>query len=453
MVSPHAAQHVRRLLSSEFLQDLTRSKAVVGTWELGAEESRRALQHLNGYVQTPDPSREPPLVLAHERIWFPSYPHEWCPETLAAAGELTLELALRGLDAGFGLKDATPHNVLFRGPQPVFVDVLSFESQDPHDPIWLPYSQFLTTFLIPLLLADRVPLSQVFVRSREGSAPEAAIRSLSRWERLRQPYLSLVSLPVLLGSRGTAARARVHRSRRQTNPEAARTILTGFLRRVRKHLRRVSSRRPTRSVWSTYASSHDPDYAAVKLRQVERVLASRRPSRVLDVGCNTGSHSLTAARLGASVVAIDSDPVVVSEVWRSARRETLDILPLVVDIAEPSPALGWWNSECLSFLSRAAGSFDCVLMLALAHHLLIRARVPLDEIASLASHLTTDLLVIEYVPPSDPRFRELTGGWGDAFERLSPDAFASAFSSTFEVAESLPLPPTDRLLYVMAKRP
>jgi hypothetical protein len=30
------------------------------------------------------------------------------------------------LREGFGLKDATPYNVLFRGAQPVFVDLLSF---------------------------------------------------------------------------------------------------------------------------------------------------------------------------------------------------------------------------------------------------------------------------------------------------------------------------------------
>jgi len=113
-------------------------------------------------------------ILEHECIPFPSFPHEWPPEMLWAAGKLTLELAQKSLADGYGLKDATPFNVLFRGPQPIFVDLASFEARTPADPIWLPYGQFVRTFLLPLL-ANRywkLPLADVFITHRDGLEPK-----------------------------------------------------------------------------------------------------------------------------------------------------------------------------------------------------------------------------------------------------------------------------------------
>src|SRR5438477_6978169 len=94
----------------------------------------------------------PTVFFEHERIWFPSYPYEWPPEMLWAAAELTLELARASLADGYGLKDATPYNVLFRGTEPVFIDVSSFRPRAAGDPMWRPYGQFVRTFLLPLLV-------------------------------------------------------------------------------------------------------------------------------------------------------------------------------------------------------------------------------------------------------------------------------------------------------------
>ena len=42
------------------------------------------------------------LAVEHPKVWFPSYPYEWPAEMLHAAGELTLDLAIRLLDEGWG---------------------------------------------------------------------------------------------------------------------------------------------------------------------------------------------------------------------------------------------------------------------------------------------------------------------------------------------------------------
>src|SRR5205085_9707023 len=135
---------------------------------------------------------------------------------------------------------------------------------------------------------------------------------------------------------------------------------------------------------------------------VADALAELKPRRVLDVGCNTGHFSALAARARARVVAVDYDPCVVGQAWRRAQSEGLDILPLVCNLARPTPATGWRNHECPSFLDRARGSFDAVLTLAVLHHMLVTERIPRTEIVSLAAEMTTDALVIELVAPADP---------------------------------------------------
>ena len=156
-------------------------------------------------------------------------------------------------------------------------------------------------------------------------------------------------------------------------------------------------------------SYDDPAFAA-KEKFVNEALREFKPARVLDAGANTGHFSALAAQAGAEVVAVDLDAACAGAIWRRAREQKLNILPLVVNLARPSPALGWRNSECPSFLDRATGAFDGVLMLALIHHLLVTERIPLEEILRLAHDVTNSLLVIEFVDPKDDMFRRLTRG-------------------------------------------
>jgi hypothetical protein len=143
---------------------------------------------------------------------------------------------------------------------------------------------------------------------------------------------------------------------------------------------------------------------------------------------------------------------VAGEVWKLAVAEGLDILPLVVDLARPSPAIGWRNRECAGFLERAQHSFDAVLMLAVIHHLLVTERIPLDEIIDIAAELTTDLLVIEFVAPGDSMFKRLLRGREHLFVELTSEVFESECRRRFEIVRSQRLPGTERTLYLMRRR-
>jgi SAM-dependent methyltransferase len=395
-------------------------------------------------------------IVEHERIFFPSFPYEWPTEMLHAAAGLTLDIAEESLDEGFGLKDATPLNVLFQGPHPVFVDMLSFERREPSDSIWLAYAQFVRTFLLPLAVerhSSMDTLQRTFLTSRDGLDPEQVYAATPLWRLLRPPYFSLVTLPTWMGG-GARKRKDLYEKRTTAEPERARFILRLLFRNLRRQLERLRPAPHRRSVWGDYEAnrSHYNDaQIAAKEQFVERVLGEARPATVLDIGANAGEHSTIAARLGAKVVAIDLDPAVVGEAWRRAAAANLDILPLVVDFSRPTPAVGWRNREWPSFLSRARGRFDAVLMLAVVHHLLVTERIPLEEILQVASEITKDHLILEYVSPEDPMFRRLARGRDALYAHLTREHFEERCRRYFRIVSRQPLEGTNRTLYALRR--
>lgn len=386
------------------------------------------------------------VVLEHDRIAFPSFPYEWPPEMLHAAAELTLDLAEALLPEGLGLKDATPYNVLFRGTQPVFVDVLSIEPREARDPLWRPEAQFERTFLLPLIAMREFGIepAAIFLAKRDGLEPQDVLRLCSFSQRLRPSLLLPVTLPAMLSKKTQTAA--MYRPRLAPSAEHARLTLEMTLRRLRRQLRRWQPGARS-SKWTDYTSAATG--ADVKQDLVAAEIRQLAPKRVLDVGCNTGTYSLLAARAGASVTAIDSDAAVVGETWRAAVREKADVLPLVVDLTRPTPGTGWRNAECASFLDRARGAFDLVMMLAVVHHMTITERVPLPEVAALAAELTTRDLIVEWVGPEDPMSVLIARGRDDL--DLGRESFERAFTSRFDIVRSAPTAP-HRVLYVMQRR-
>jgi len=179
----------------------------------------------------------------------------------------------------------------------------------------------------------------------------------------------------------------------------------------RKMLRLAPKQRS--STWTDYAETathYSDDDHARKREFVSHALAAAKPSRVLDVGCNSGAYSRLAAETGAEVVSIDTDVETVDRLVTSLQGSGKKILPLHVDLARPTPATGWENRETSSFLGRASGHFDTVMMLAVIHHVLLSSQIPMDRIAALCGNLTTRNLIVEWVPPTDVKCRELVRG-------------------------------------------
>jgi SAM-dependent methyltransferase len=443
-------------LASNTARVFLSAQRLVDTRILETEEAHRAIETLHN-IGSGINATDIGMLVEHEKVPFPSYPYEWSPEMLFAAACLTLDLADALLAEGLGPKDATPYNIMYRGPGPVFIDILSFERRLPGDTRWLPYGQFVRTFLIPLLLNKYfgISLRQIFTTDREGIEPEDVYRLCGFIRRLMPPFLTLVTVPTWLGARHDQDNKALYQRRVLAHSEKAEFILASLFRHLRRVTRKLQPDASRQSTWSNYSSSashYSAPAAAVKRAFIEDVMAEIQPRNVLDIGCNAGDFSTIAAQRGAQVVAIDCDPVVVDRVWYRVASERLAVLPLVVNISHPSPGIGWRNRECLSFLERARGAFDAVLMLAVLHHLLVTDRIPLPDIIDLAAELTTDALVIEFIGREDVMFRRLVRGREALFSSVAPELFEMACRRHFVIVRSQDLPEMSRTLYFLRRR-
>lgn len=454
LVYPSAAVRVREFLASDFTRQLIAEKVLPSTRILGGGEFTELLDHPR-FAKMVNPFAGG-LALEHELIQFPSYPSEWCPEMLSAAGELTLELQLRALASGLTLKDATPLNILFRGAQPVFVDFLSFSPRSPGSVAWSAYAQFVRTFLFPLMLSkwQAAPIAEHFLANGDGLNSTEVYHRLNLFDRMRLPALQFVTLPTWLGRTKTAETAKITDGERQDDPERAFYIACALVRGLSRALHQVKPRPPSASAWTDYMdtfSYRDETFAAKELF-VREALQELSPRTVLDIGCNTGYFSCLAAEMGASVVAIDNDTSVVSKLWIRIQAGKLSVLPLVIDFSRPGPGLGWRNSESIGFLDRARGNFDAALLLAVVHHLSVSQGIPLEELFGVCAEIVTQGVIVEFVPPEDPMFSIISRNKEHLIPRLQRSEFEAAFSPWFSMVRRLQLPTNSRWLYFLRRK-
>lgn len=440
LVHPEAVPRIRNLLAARSFTALCDEGAVV---------SSRVAE---------TPSREPQspagMLLEHERIAFPSYPAEWHPAMLADAARLTLDCALKVADDRLTFKDATPFNVLFRGCRPVLVDILSIDARPPGYPYWLAEAQYLRTFALPLMASARgLGLDEIFLASREGLEP-ARVRTLCRYrDVLRADYWLYVRLPLMVGRGDPGARVgAAYDKRTSANEPRADFVYRTTLRRHRSILERLTPS-PAVSHWSGYASdrAHYDEQALVRKRAlIQQELERTRGGKLLDIGANTGEFSEIAAATH-SVVAVEADQASVGEIYRRARAGNLDILPLRVNFASPTPGTGWENRETRPFIERARKAFDCVLMLAVIHHLRIGAGIPVRSLLAQAAEITRSRLIIENVAPADPKCQGLLRGRAFLAGDLQPAVFEAALEERFVVERREVLTAT-RTLYACRPR-
>ncbi|MEE9317992.1 MAG: methyltransferase domain-containing protein [Rhodospirillales bacterium] len=425
LVNEEGVENLKIFLDAGVLAPFREKGSIIGTRPLDPA----SLPPLDG-------AKTPALAVEHDPIPFPSYAYEWPAEMLHAAGELTLDLARACLKDGIGLKDAKPDNVMFDGPTPVFIDALSFERRTPGDPIWRAGAQFVRTFILPLLTHKELGLgiNDLLLTHADGLKPEEVNRLLPLWRRLAPGVFGTVTLPALFGR--LAKDSKIYRPKILPSDEKARFIMGQTLAGLGRNLGRVTPPTGRASVWSDYmeTSSYDESEFRDKEAFVSETVKELAPKTALDVGCNTGHFSRILAGAGASVVAIDLDPVVAGETWKRAKEENLDILPLVQNLARPSPGAGWRNREQDSFLSRARGRFDVVVMLAVIHHMMVSDGIPLDEILSLAAELTRDSVIIEFIPRDDPMFQRILRGRDELYADYSQQAFEAACREKFEIS-------------------
>ncbi len=384
-------------------------------------------------------------VLEPERIPFISYPYEWSFGQLRDAALLTLSLQERALARDFVLRDASAYNVQFRDGRPLFIDTLSFEPREEGS-AWIAYRQFCEHFLAPLLLMSRRDIRcGTLLRSYIDGVPLDLASQLLQWKSWLSPS---VLFHVHLHAKAQAHYAdgpTVANGRRRTMKRDAVLALVGGLRSCIEALEWS----PAGTEWADYVDDNSYTDAATQSKRgiVTQLLAPLDARMVWDLGANTGEYSRAARPLASQVVAFDIDPAAVERNYRRVRSagETA-ILPLLLDLANPSPAQGWAHAERLSLEQR--GPADAVMALALVHHLAIGRNLPLDRIAAFLSRLGRSL-VIEFVPKDDVQVRRLLRNRADVFPGYTVKGFEEAFRRYFRIESACPVAESGRTVYLM----
>ncbi len=378
-------------------------------------------------------------------IGFVAHPYEWCFSQLKEAALLTLELQSRALDSGMRLKDASAYNVQFDGGRPILIDSLSFEVAEATEP-WPAYRQFCEHFLAPLaLIAHRDVRCGLMLRDHIDGIPlDLAVRLLPGRTRLNLGLASHLHLHA--GAQRRAAKATPAGEDAQKPPrrvsETGQRALLDSLRRSVAGLRWEPA-----GMWNEYATTTSYSDAATvsKADIVREMLGAVGGSTAWDLGANTGVYSALAADAGYHVVAWDQDAASVESHWRGVRGDQRpSVLPLVLDLANPSPAIGWALAERASFLDR--GNPDVLMALALVHHIAIGNNVPLGQVARLFGRMAPQAIV-EFVPKDDPMTRRLLAARRDIFVDYTIDGFRAAFGEVFSIVREAPIVDSGRVLF------
>lgn len=386
-------------------------------------------------------------ILRPERVPFVSYPYEWCFSQWRDAALLTLEVQERALGAEMSLKDASAYNVQFRGARPVFIDTLSFELYEEGRP-WVAYRQFCQHFLAPLALWSRVDstLGRLMRTNIDGVPLELASRLLP-WRTWLNPDLLIhVHLHARLQRKYSGSGAS---SPREGFSRRSMRNLLASLRAAIEKLRWAP--RGGTAGWAEYTRECSySDAARGQKRELVKTFLDRiKPGVVWDLGANTGEYSRVAADRGATTIAIDLDPACVERNYReAAARGDAQLLPLVMDLSNPSPAIGWQHQERMSLLDR--GPADAVMALALAHHLAIAHNVPLTQIADFLQKAGR-WLIVEFVPKDDPQARRLLASRDDIFDTYDRGNFEAAFRNWFAIESAESIADSGRTLYLMRR--
>ncbi len=398
-------------------------------------------------IDIPFPKENCLAILKPKQIPMITYPYEWSFAQLKDAAIATLNLHLLALHHDALLKDASAFNIQFVDGRAVFIDHLSFDLVSDHS-AWPAYGQFCRHFLSPLLLMAYLDVSfgrilQLYI---DGPPLDLVSKLLPRRTRLSVAIQMHLHLHARVSQRYSDLRGMVVKQRSLSTKS--------FVAIANSLLRLVQSLNPIQQAteWGDYYS--DTNYSdaafAAKRQMLRDHVKDVAPRTIWDLGGNNGEFSRAIHHLGRLIVCMDIDPRAVQANYEICRRDGIsNILPVVVDLTNPPPALGFANKERRALIER--GHPDLVVALALIHHLAITNNLPLDYIARFMASIAP-MLIIEFVPKVDSQVRRLLANRPDVFPDYHEDGFVSAFGAHFEIIKAAPIPGSERTLCLMRRR-
>lgn len=384
-------------------------------------------------------------IIQPEVLPFISYPYEWCFSQLKSAALATLNIQKRAMNCGMSLKDASSYNIQFHCGKPVLIDTLSFEKYRYGRP-WVAYRQFCQHFLAPLALMScrDVRLNQLLQVYLDGIPLDLASELL--------PFHTKLNFSLLIHVHLHAKSQKLFANRRTlyNTTKTGRNSLFALIDSLESIVKALRCN-PGKSEWADYydETNYSSEAFLDKQNIVSSYLIESCPKKLWDLGANTGVFSRIASNMGIHTVSFDIDSAAVEKSYVQCQKDNeSNILPLLLDLTNPSPGIGWDNSERQTLVQR--GPVDAVMALALIHHLAIAHNIPLNLIARYFSDVCT-WLIIEFVPKEDSQVQRMLQSREDIFDRYYQSDFESIFSDCFEIITSVKIKNTSRIMYLMKK--
>lgn len=425
------------LMESGLYKDLTTSGILIKHDEVDDEPTSDFEASSNGYK-----------TLRPELVPFISYPYEWSFSQLKDAALTTLKIQKTALEYGMTMKDSSAYNIQFLGGKPVLIDTLSFEKYNEGDP-WVAYRQFCQHFLAPLALASyrHFGLNGLLRANIDGIPLDLARTLLPIRSQLRP------SMQIHVHMHGRLQ----EKSSRDTDTKKLRTKVfprksfLGLIDNLESTIKGFRWR-ASGTEWVDYYDddSYTAEGISHKVELVRGFLIDAQPSSVWDLGANTGLYSRLASEMGINTISFDQDPAAVDLNYRKVVEDGEEgLLPLVFDLNNPSPKIGWANNERMDLADR--GPADMLFALALVHHLAISGNVPLGMVAEYFSSIC-NWAVVEFVPKEDPKIERLLATRVDIFDEYNQTEFERNFERFFEIRSVCPIQDSLRTLYLMRKK-
>ncbi len=385
-------------------------------------------------------------TLLPEQLPFITYPYEWCFDQLKDTALICLAILQTSIDHGMILKDATPFNFQFHQGQPTLVDTLSFVRYDPAKP-WVAYRQFCESFLFPLLINHYLQLDAQKLLSiyQEGIPVNMAARMLPARSRFKLSVWLHVYLQNKISQR--------HQKNGQGTIVFTQEKLIRLIDHLRSTIESLKLNNAAKSGWNNYYGETilGSDYLHTKEKIFRELIHGLEFESALDMGANDGYFSRILAENGIFVIASDNDAQCLNRLYlKNKAKSEKNIIPMLVDLANPSGPSGFRNEERKSFGERT--SSDLVSVLALVHHMVLSRNIPIPDFAILCAELAKKFLIIEFVPLNDPKSRQLIT-WKEKFHSPYDVAvFEEAFLEYFDIERKESISGSDRMMYRMRRK-
>jgi hypothetical protein len=386
-------------------------------------------------------------IIQPEVISFISYPYEWCFSQIKQAALATIEIQKIALEHGMTLKDCSAYNIQFRNYKAVLIDTLSFEKYQEGQ-IWKGYRQFCQHFLAPLALMSHrdIRLNQLLRIYIDGIPLDLADKLLPMRTH------SMFSLFAHIHAHAKSQKRYEDKEIKVKDYNLSKRSFIGIIESLHSTIKKQNWH-PEGTEWGDYYL--DTNYSESSFEQKKKIISSLlekiNPKSLWDIGSNTGIFSRIASKRGIQTISFDVDPVAVEKNFLECiEKKDANLLPLLIDLTNPSPDIGWHNQERSSFTKR--GPADAILALALIHHLAISNNVPLDMIGEFFAK-NCKHLIIEFVPKEDSQVRRLLATREDVFTDYTQDNFETQFKKFFTIQDKLKIDDSQRTIYYMQKTP